>query len=360
VALLESALQGLASMTPFLTAVAIILLVLVLTNRFLIRRAKAAGNGQQFARQITMLILSVIGLIAIIIALPIDLGTRDKLLGLLGVALTAVITLASTTFVSNAMSGVLLRSLGNFRSGDFVRVGDQFGRVTVRGLFHTEIQTEDRDLSTLPNYYLVSNPVKVVRSSGTIVSAKVSLGYDLPHGKVEALLIKAAEAAELQEPFAQVLDLGDFSVTYRIAGFLPDVKHLLSARSKLRLAMLDTLHEAGIEIVSPTFMIQRPQAQPIKAIPPVSLASDEDEKPVSEGAPEAIMFDKADAAERIETLQKERQALLEDITQLENELKHADDGTRARRERGLSYRKQRLESIDRYLEQASEEIKNEE
>jgi len=37
-------------------------------------------------------------------------------------------------------------------------VGDYFGRVTERGLFHVEIQTEDRDLATLPNMFLVSQP----------------------------------------------------------------------------------------------------------------------------------------------------------------------------------------------------------
>ena len=61
----------------------------------------------------------------------------------------------------------------NFRPGDFVRVGERLGRVTERGLFHTEIQTEDRDLTTLPNLYLVTNPVTVVRASGTIVSTTV-------------------------------------------------------------------------------------------------------------------------------------------------------------------------------------------
>ena len=44
-----------------------------------------------------------------------------------------------------------------------------FGRVTERGLFHTEIQTEDRDLVTLPNLYLVTNPVKVVRTFLTVL-----------------------------------------------------------------------------------------------------------------------------------------------------------------------------------------------
>ena len=115
------------------------------------------------------------------------------------------------------------------------------------------IQNEFRDLVTIPNLYLTTHPVTTTRSSGTIVSATVSLGYDVSRTKIEELLLVAAGNTGLQDPFVQILDLGDFSVTYRISGLLTNVKRLLSARTRLRAAMLTALHEAGVEIVSPTF-----------------------------------------------------------------------------------------------------------
>jgi small-conductance mechanosensitive channel len=63
--------------------------------------------------------------------------------------------------------------------------------------------------------------------------------------------------AGLQNPFVQIKELGDFSISYRIAGFLPDVKHILTSRSDLRKLVVDMLHGDGIEIVSPNFMNQR-------------------------------------------------------------------------------------------------------
>jgi small-conductance mechanosensitive channel len=119
------------------------------------------------------------------------------------------------------------------------------------------IQTEERDLTTLPNLLLVSHPITVIRSSGTIVSATVSLRYDIAHQTIEKLLVDAAIAAKPKDPFVPFLELGDYSVTYRVAGFLGEVKHLLSAHSKLRAMMLSTLHDGGIEIVSPMVMNQR-------------------------------------------------------------------------------------------------------
>ena len=120
----------------------------------------------------------------------------------------------------------------------------------------------------------MTQPMKVVRASGTIVSAEVSLGYDLARARVSDVMLQAALDAGLTDAFVHVRALGDFSVTYRVAGLLADVGSLISARSHPREHMLDALHGAGIEIVSPTFMntgigfsnaIGRPMNGPEKA-----------------------------------------------------------------------------------------------
>ena len=70
--------------------------------------------------------------------------------------------------VEGSTVGVWSQSPTHFRSGDFIRVKEYFGRVTERGLLDTEIQTETRELISIPNAFLISNPVQVIRSSGTI------------------------------------------------------------------------------------------------------------------------------------------------------------------------------------------------
>jgi len=242
-------------------------------------------------------------LISVIIALPIDRGTKNQLVGLLGLVLTGVIALSSTSFASNAMAGLMLRSVGSFRSGDFIEVEGNFGRVSARGLFHTEIQTENRDLTTLPNLYLVSNPVKVVRSSGTIVSANVSLGYDTSQSRVEGLLKEAARRIGLGEPFVQIVDLGDFTVNYRVAGFLEDVKGLVTARSNLRVEVLNTLHNADIEVMSPSVMMQRPIPAGERIMPRREISS-RINVDGGQSLLEEIIFDIAEEAEAVEMREK--------------------------------------------------------
>ena len=68
----------------------------------------------------------------------------------------------------------MLRAINNFRLGDFIEVeGEHFGRVTEIDLFHTEIQTKDRDLLTLPNLFLITHPVKVIHASGTMIGCEI-------------------------------------------------------------------------------------------------------------------------------------------------------------------------------------------
>jgi len=317
-------------------------------TRALIRlRARRGGAEFPFSSQIAMLAITALAIVAALLALPVGETTRGQLLSLLGILLTAMIAFSSTTFVANAMAALMLRAVGNFRAGDWVRVGDQFGRVTERGLFHTEIQTEDRDLATLPNLYLVTNPVVVVRESGTIVSVSLSLGYDQHHAVLEALLVDAARTGGLEDPFVQVLELGDFSVTYRVAGFLTEVKQLLTARSRLRRGILDTLHGAGIEIVSPNFMNQRQLGEQTRILPAAHVSSPPAAKTES---PEDKIFDKAEEMASLEELRAERQRLQEEIDALEDGKKTGTSEETSTVETEIKLRRARMDVISETLE----------
>ena len=335
--------------------VALVAAVLWLLDWLLLRRHPELSTEERSPRQALLLVLTVVGIVAVMLAWPAGPNTRELMLGVVGLVLSAVIALSSTTFVANAMAGLMLRSVQSFRPGDFIRVGEQFGRVTERGLFHTEIQTADRDLTTLPNLYLVSNPLTVVRSSGTIVSATLSLGYDVAHAVVEPLLIEAARQVELRDPFVQITELGDFSVGYRIAGFLADPRELISTRTTLRRKVLDVLHAAGIEIVSPAFMNQRALAPGARMIPRDRTAAADPAPAPPE--PENIIFDKADTAAKVETLRNARAALHKRLDQLTEQLKGAADEQHAGVEQRIEHTKTSIERLDQRSAATEEEMR---
>jgi small-conductance mechanosensitive channel len=275
----------------FAVTLVLFIAVVAAVRRFVLSLPERGG----YRGQLAIFIVVILGLLTLLIALPLEDSLRGQVFSLVGLVLSAAVALSSTTFLGNLIAGGMLRTIRHFELGDWVRVEGHFGRVTERGLLHTEIQTEDRDLTTLPNLLLATQPVKVVRRSGTIIGAVVGIGYDVPHARVETSLLRAAAKIELEDAFVAVKELGDFAVTYRVAGKLGEVDRLISRRSKLRRAMLDALHEDGIEIMSPKFMNILHREAPAPVIP-------EEIGGGREGAvaPEEVAFDKADVAQGIE------------------------------------------------------------
>ncbi|MDX1561316.1 MAG: mechanosensitive ion channel, partial [Gammaproteobacteria bacterium] len=301
---------------PLLATLLIVILTLAAINGLLRRRWRDDPDAQ-FRFQLIMLLLTLAGIVAVIVALPVADSLRGQLLSLLGIILSAAIALSSTTFIGNIMAGIMLKVVKSAKPGDFITVDNLTGRITEMDLLHTEIQTEFRNLVTVPNLYLVTRPTEVVRASGTIISAEVSLGFDVPRGDVAKALTSAATQAGLADPFVHVRELGDYSVVYRIAGLLEEVQSLISARSRLRECMLDALHEAGIEIVSPNFMNTRALAPTARIVPDLSTPAGVDT--LTQVSAEDIAFDKAAEAASVEELKKAVEQLDAELAALEAE-----------------------------------------
>ncbi len=306
-----------ASTTPFLPIVVTFIffgLLLWGAHRILIGQHPELGSERLFPRQLVMLGLTFAGVIAIALALPVSESSRNQIIALIGLITSGIFAFSSSTIFSNLMAGIMLRVTKPFRTGDFINIKNEyFGRVVERGLLDTEIQTENRELIALPNAYMVSNPISVVRSSGAIVSTTLSLGYDIHHSTVEPLLLEAAKACGLEEPFAHILELGNYSITYKINGLLIDSKGLLTSRSNLCRCVLDVLHKNNIEIMSPSFMNQRRLPDDLKIIPVMT----EKKAPEIVSVAEEVVFDKAERAEQVE---KEKQLLLDKIQECQSQL----------------------------------------
>lgn len=285
------------SFIPLLLTTAITIGLLLLAHYILIVRHREKGSEHLFSRQLTMLVLTIAGLIAITLSLPVSDSTRNQIIALIGLVISGVFAFASTNIFSNLAAGLLLRVTQPFALGDFITVAGHFGRVSERGLFDTELASDSGELIALPNTLLISSPVHTIPANRALVSATVSLGYDVHHDTIISLLKEAAEKCELASPFVQVLSLGDFSVVYRISGVLQESKGIVTARSELHRSMLNTLHKAGVEIVSPNFMNQRPLKDGVQFIPvpPRFKKAKEDESDA-----ESVLFEKAEIAKQRE------------------------------------------------------------
>ena len=279
-----------------LVVTAIIVFVVVFALRWLLLFKPASLTAEErLPRQFAMLGITVVSIIAIVLALPVSESLRNQLLALFGVLLSGVIAFSSTTIVSNLMAGLVLRLNKPFKAGDFIICNGFEGRVTEKGVLDTEIQTRQRALVHIANSYLIINPVEVIRSSGTLISAKASIGYNVHHTKVEQHLKEAALKAGLSDAFVHIIELGSFSVNYKVSGMLEDTKSMLTTQSALFAAILDELHANDIEIMSPNIIAPRavdPEYSFVAKAKIVKIADTVNQ--------EDIVFDKADEAEKNE------------------------------------------------------------
>lgn len=303
------------AVVPLLVTVSVVVSLLMLAHKFIIVRHREKGSEHLFSRQLWMMFFTIAGLIAITLSLPVGDSTRNQIIGLIGLVISGIFAFASTNIFSNLAAGLLLRVTQPFALGDFISVAGHFGRVSERGLFDTELASDSGELIALPNTLLISSPVHTIPANRALVSATVSLGYDVHHDKIIELLKEAAEHCELASPFVQVLSLGDFSVNYRISGVLQESKGIVTARSELHRSMLNTLHKAGVEIVSPNFMNQRPLKDGVLFIP----TQPRTKKAVEEDSDaESVLFEKAEIAKQREDHIAELKAEIEQLTVLKD------------------------------------------
>ncbi len=329
--------------------VIIIVVALLIFNSWIFNRMKTVKNTAVIIKRSLAFLISFLGTIIFILAMPIEASMKGQILSFLGIIISAGIALSSTTILGNLIAGLMNNSMKRFRNGDLIKINDLQGRVLRRSAFHVEIQLEDSNFVTLPNLYIATNPVKLTRKTNTVISTSVSLGYDVPRTKIEEALREAAMATGLKDPYVYITDLGDFSVVYKIHGFLEDTKKFFSTRSLLNAKVMDMLHKNRIEIVSPSFMNQR-RVDEQQFIPEYHA-----EKKILEEEiyPEELVFDEAIKSEEAQ----KKKDLLKKIIARRDELKSTIKETKDRDE--INKSKSTIERLEGMIEKMKENIKEE-
>ena len=172
------------------------------------------------------------------------------------------------------------------------------------------------------------------------------------------MLKAAADEVGLLEPFVSITQLGDFAVTYKINGLLQDTQHLISIQSKLHEKMLDSLHQANVEIVSPHFKNTRTLPAD-KFFIPKQPHSVEETPNQGEVTPESIVFEKADSAENVESLRQTLEATDQKITATQEQIDKAEsDEQLAMLNKELSSLKKQKENLEKLFRQKEAEQEN--
>ncbi len=267
---------GIAAAIPGLLTVALIMLFAEGLSRAARSAFRAVQSGRlaipgmhrETAGATRRIVVFGIWVLAMVAAYPYIPGSGSGVFQGISVLIGAMITLGSSGISNQIMSGLTLVYSRALKRGEHVIIGapgnEVEGVVTEVGALATRIVTMRNQEATVPNAVVVGNPIRnFSRQSGedgTLVSAKVTIGYDTPWRQVHAMLEEAARLTPgvRARPAPRVLQaaLSDFYVEYELLVNIDRPLERLQIMSGLNANIQDVFNEYGVQIMSPHFLGQ--------------------------------------------------------------------------------------------------------
>ena len=202
---------------------------------------------------------------ALVVAFPYLPGSSSPAFAGVSVLAGLLLSLASSSSLSNMIAGLVLTYTGAFRLGEWVRIGDTYGDIVERSLLVTRLRTIKNESMTIPNGIVLGSQVinysREARSLGLILHTSVTIGYDAPWRQIHELMTRAALATRgilaTPAPFVWQTALNDFYVTYEINAYTDVPQEMPGIYAELHANIQDAFYAAGVEIMSPHFTAVR-------------------------------------------------------------------------------------------------------
>jgi small-conductance mechanosensitive channel len=206
--------------------------------------------------------------LGIAIAYPYLPGASSDAFKGLSILFGIMITLGSAGLMTQAMSGLVVVYSRALRKGDFVDINGVQGVVTEVASLATKIVNIRNEEITIPNSVLASSPIhnysKLSGTQGTLLTIKVTIGYDTAWRQVHAMLEQAARRTahvrSQPQPYVYQRALSDFYVEYELFVSIDRPMERIPIQSALHAAIQDVFNEYGVQIMSPHFLGQPEQA----------------------------------------------------------------------------------------------------
>jgi len=263
---------GLAVLTYIPNLVFIVILGLLTSYALKLLRSFFAGIEKgtidlenfypEWAKPTYTLVRFLVIVLAIMIAYPFIPGSDSGVFKGISIFLGVLISIGSSSVVSNIVAGYALIYRRAFRVGDRVRINDIVGDVKELRIQVTLLHTIKNEEVIIPNSTIMNSHVinysSLAQENGLIFHTTVTIGYDTPWRQVHAMLIMAAERTpDLQRdprPFVFQTSLDDFYVRYELNAYTDKPQDKGKIYSDLHQNIQDAFNEYGVQIMSPNYV----------------------------------------------------------------------------------------------------------
>lgn len=236
-----------------------------MTNEVKIGKLVIPGFYPDWAEPTFNLIRVIIYAFAFIIIFPYLPGSDSPAFQGVSVFLGLLISMGSSSAISNIIAGLVITYMRAFKIGDRVKIGDTVGDVIEKTMLVTRLRTIKNEEVTIPNGAILNGSTVNYSTSaeerGLILCTTITIGYDVPWRTVHELLIAAAlkisDVSREPKPFVYQTSLDDFYVSYQVNVYTNTPNASSRIYSELHSNIQDGFNEAGVEILSPHYRAAR-------------------------------------------------------------------------------------------------------
>lgn len=215
---------------------------------------------------------TIIILIALVFSFPYIPGSDSAAFQGLTILVGAMLSLGSNSVVGNVIAGLFVIYRRSTSLGDRIQVGEHIGDVVQIKLMETHLKSIKNELISIPNAQLLNSEVinytKKIDGSGLLLHTTVGIGYEEPPEKVEAMLIEAAHRTKdlkaRPAPFVLWTALADYAINYQVNAYTTRGASIPRIKSDLHRNIMAVFTENGVQIMTPSYIADPPEAK----IPP--------------------------------------------------------------------------------------------
>ena len=219
---------------------------------------KIKGFYKEFAKP-TYNILRILFICFIFIVIfPYLPGSGSSAFQGVSIFLGLLISLGSSSTISNGMAGIFITYMRAFRENDWIKVGDYIGMVIHKDSLVTRLKTINNEEVTVPNSMILSSSTmnfsSMGRTNGLVVTTQVKVRYDARLEDVDATLIAAAESTkgvtDKITPYIYHISLNELNATYEINAVTFEPQNMYIIKSDLIKNIYNAFRERNIELTS--------------------------------------------------------------------------------------------------------------
>ncbi|WP_315100135.1 mechanosensitive ion channel family protein [Capnocytophaga sputigena] len=223
---------------------------------------KIKGFHPEWAHTTYVLARMMLWVLALVIMFPHLPGSDSDAFKGISVFLGVLISLGSSSAISNAIAGVVISYMRPFQVGDWIKSGEIIGAVIEKNALVTRLKTINNEDITIPNSAILSgatmNFTSIGKEIGLALNVQVKVRYDYSDNLVEELLIEAAlktnGISPKPHPYIFQISLDELNAVYELNAYTFHPENMYFIKSDLTKNIQSTFRQANVEIFSTQYV----------------------------------------------------------------------------------------------------------